>query len=89
MSGWELRTLRVSDISHGHSPDIRSENKRAEAKGKTPPPIYVKPRGSKWRVHDGNDRLHFARRRGDSHIEAYVPVMDDKPAKKRGWIYWE
>ena len=79
MNGWELRRLRVGDISYGHSPDKRGE--RTDRWGKEP--IHVKRSWGGWKVHDGNDRLYYARQRGDSHIMAYVPAEpSDEPARK-------
>lgn len=85
---WVRRKIRVTDIDYGHSPDKRGE--RRDKWGREP--IRVKP-GSwgGWKVHDGNDRLYYARQRGDTHIEAYVQetTADVKTAKKRGFFYWE
>lgn len=67
--GWKRRTLKVDDINYGHSPDKRGE--RTDKWGKAP--IYVKR--SRWSglvAHDGNDRLYYAKQRGDKYIEAWV-----------------
>jgi hypothetical protein len=63
------RRVRVSDVSHNHSPDKRGE--RTDRYGKQP--IEVK-RGwlGGYKVIDGNDRLHYARERGDEWIDAEV-----------------
>lgn len=66
--GWVLRTVKVADVSHGHSPDKRGE--RTDKWGKAP--IHVKRRGGGLVVHDGNDRLYYARQRGDVTIQAWV-----------------
>lgn len=62
--------IPVNKIDHGHSPDMRTENRgltRNEG-----PPIHVRRRGSRYRVHDGNDRLGYARQAGRTHITAHV-----------------
>lgn len=88
---WVRRTLRVRDISHGHSPDKRGE--RTDKWGKAP--IHVKPSSGRYRVHDGNDRLYYARQRGDACIEAYVlqeTSAPDKGSKRKNLgfgFYWE
>ena len=87
---WKVtqRKLPIKDISYGHSPDKRGERKDKWGKE----PIDVKPRGGGYKVADGNDRLYYAIQRGDTHIEANVwekTSEQDKPAKKRGLIYWE
>lgn len=54
----------------GHGPDERRENKgllRNEG-----PPIHVTRRGGRYRIHDGNDRVHYARQAGRSTIAAYI-----------------
>ena len=90
--------IRVSDISYGNDdgflgmffngPDKRGE--RTDKWGKKP--IDVKPHGGGYKVIDGNDRLYYAKQRGDTHIQAIVweeTSEQDKPAKKRGLLYWE
>lgn len=62
------RSIPVSGISYGHTPD-----KRAPAKGYERKPIDVEH--SAWggyRVIDGNARLQAARQRGDRSIRANV-----------------
>ena len=60
----ERRKVRVSDLTYGHSPDKRGE--RTDKWGKAP--IVVR----RGRVVDGNDRLFYAKQRGDKYIEAEV-----------------
>jgi hypothetical protein len=67
-AGWKLTTVRVSDLSYGHSPDKRGE--RTDKWGKAP--IHVKKGLFGLVVYDGNDRVYYARQRGDSHIQAWV-----------------
>jgi hypothetical protein len=91
MSGRRTSTrerLPISRISHSHSPDKRGERRDKWARQ----PIDVKPCGSGYRVIDGNDRLYYARQRGDTHIDALVwrtTTEQAKPAKRRGLLYWE
>jgi hypothetical protein len=80
--GWELRKLRIKDISYGHSPDKRGE--RTDKWGKAP--IYVKTSGGRFKVHDGNDRLYYAIQRGDTHIMAYVPVARSQEPASGGCL---
>lgn len=67
--GWTRTRIRVDRLSYGHSPDKRGE--RTDKWGKEP--IVVR-RG--WLgtlvVHDGNDRLYYARQRGEAWIDAWV-----------------
>jgi hypothetical protein len=65
---WELTTVRVSALRYGHSPDKRGE--RTDKWGKAP--IHVKQGWSGLVVHNGNDRLYYAKQRGDTHIQAWV-----------------
>jgi len=86
---WVLHKLPVSKITYGHDglfftgPDKRGERKDKWGKA----PIHVKRSGGGYKVIDGNDRLYYAKQRGDTHIQAYV--RGSAPAKKRGWLYWE
>lgn len=91
---WVPRRLRVSDISYGHSPDKRGE--RTDKYGRLP--IHVKPCWGGYRVHDGNDRLYYAKQRGDTHIDAYVleeaseqsPAPAKRDRKNIGFgLYWQ
>ena len=60
--------IPISKIRYGHSPDKRGERKDKYGRQ----PIDVKRSGSGYVVHDGNDRLYYARKRGDTHIAASV-----------------
>lgn len=91
--GWERRRLRAADISYGHTPDQRGERTDRWAKE----PIVVRQGfWGGWKVQDGNDRLFYARQRGDTYIEAYVPAPKAAPAstpkakrKNLGFgLYW-
>jgi hypothetical protein len=62
--GWERTRVRVDKVRYGHSPDKRGE--RTDRYGKEP--IWVR----NGKVIDGNDRVHYARERGDTWIEAWV-----------------
>jgi len=61
--------IRVSDIRYGHAPDRRGE--RTDRWGREPIDVRRTWLGG-YRVIDGNDRLYYARRRGQSHIAARV-----------------
>lgn len=64
-----MTRMRVSDISYGHAPDKRGERKDKYARQ----PIEVKHSWwSGWKVHDGNDRLYYAKLRGDTWINVKV-----------------
>lgn len=61
--------IKVKDIAYGHSPDKRGE--RTDSHGKAP--IVVRRRWfGGYKVGDGNDRLYYAKLRGDKYIEADV-----------------
>jgi len=63
------KKIRVSQIAYSHSPDKRGE--RRDHWGKAP--IHVKKRlFGGYKVIDGNDRLYYAKQRGQSHIDAEV-----------------
>jgi hypothetical protein len=63
------KRIRISDISYGHSPDKRGE--RTDAYGRQPIEVRRGWLGA-YKVIDGNDRLHYARERGDIYIDAEV-----------------
>lgn len=60
--------IPLSRVRYGHSPDKRGE--RRDKYGRQP--IDVKRSGGGYVVHDGNDRVHYARQRGDTHIAANI-----------------
>jgi hypothetical protein len=68
MAGKPAR-LRVSTIAYGHAPDRRGE--RRDAYGRQPIAVRKRLFGG-YKVIDGNDRLNYAARRGDSHINTVV-----------------
>jgi hypothetical protein len=65
----KIRKIRISQIAYSHTPDLRGE--RTDHHGRAP--IHVKSRllGG-YKVIDGNDRLWYAKQRGQTHIEAEV-----------------
>jgi hypothetical protein len=63
--GGDVKRLRTDQLRYGHSPDKRGE--RTDKYGRQP--IEVDRSG---KVVDGNDRLYYARQRGDRHINAVV-----------------
>lgn len=75
----EPRKIPVKAIKYRHSPDKRGERKDAHSKK----PIDVRPlSGGGYKVVDGNDRLYYARQRGDTHIQAVV-------GKPLPFLHWD
>lgn len=62
-----VRAHRVSSLSHGHAP--RKAGERTDRYGKLPVTVRYSW-WSGWAIHDGNDRLYYARQRGDTWIDA-------------------
>lgn len=60
------KKVRVDDCNYGHSPDKRGERKDKYSKQ----PIDVRKSWGGYKVIDGNDRLYYAKERGDDYIEA-------------------
>ena len=64
----KLKKLRLSSLA-GHTPDKRGERKDKYRNW----PIEVRPLlFGGYRIIDGNDRVYYARERGDTHIWAEV-----------------
>jgi hypothetical protein len=61
--------LRIRDISYGHSPDRRGE--RTDKWSREPIAVRRRWLGG-YKVIDGNDRLYYAAKRGQSRINATV-----------------
>jgi len=60
--------IPLSKVRYRHSPDKRGERKDKYGQQ----PIDVKRSGASFVVHDGHDRVHYARQRGDTHIAANI-----------------
>jgi len=68
--GYVRRQIKTSDCRHDHTPDKRGE--RTDKWAKEPISVKWSSWHGKWVVKDGNDRLYYARQRGDKYIEAWV-----------------
>ena len=60
--------IRVSKCRYGHEPDCRGE--RTDRWGRAPIAVKWSSWHGKYVVKDGNDRLYYAKERGDKWIEA-------------------
>ena len=64
-----MARIRISAIAYSHAPDRRGERKDKWSRE----PIDVRRTWlGGYKVIDGNDRLYYARQRGQTHIEARV-----------------
>ena len=74
--GWTRRMLPVNQIQYGNiwlfgsGPDKRGRDKLG--KWADEPIEVVRVWGGGYRVRDGNDRLHYAREDGKTHIDCWV-----------------
>jgi hypothetical protein len=66
------KSISLSSIHGGHSPDKRAKNAKKAARGSSGPPIEVEQSGWGYRLVDGCDRVHYARLAGKSSIRAYI-----------------
>lgn len=63
------RKIRISDIDYGHAP--RKAGERRDKWGREPIIVKRKLFGG-YKVHDGNDRLYYAAKRGAKYINAEI-----------------